>query len=61
MVLAELQEAGGYRRGMPARLAREHGGAERSWQRAIAEARAQYEHSQEHGGVVKGAVGQAAS
>ncbi|MCG8971567.1 hypothetical protein [Streptomyces sp. CL12-4] len=57
VVLAELREAGGYRRGMPARLAREHGGAKRSWQRAIAEARTQYEHSQGHGGAVEDAAG----
>ncbi|MBD0420262.1 hypothetical protein H0H10_14065 [Streptomyces sp. TRM S81-3] len=47
VVLAELRQAGGYRRGMAARLAREHGGGERSWQRAMTEARAQYEHSQD--------------
>lgn len=47
IVLAELRQAGGYRRGMAARLAREHGGSERSWQRAMHEARAQYER--EHG------------
>ncbi|MGV9291025.1 hypothetical protein [Streptomyces sp. NPDC003719] len=46
VVLAELRQAGGYRRGMAARLAREHGGGERSWQRAVTEARAQYEHGQ---------------
>ncbi|MGW0817046.1 hypothetical protein ACWD00_28030 [Streptomyces viridiviolaceus] len=32
---------------MAARLAREHGGGERSWQRALTEARTQYEHSQD--------------
>ncbi|MDU0305071.1 MULTISPECIES: hypothetical protein [unclassified Streptomyces] len=32
---------------MAARLAREHGGGERAWQRAMTEARAQYER--EHG------------
>ncbi|MBD0419323.1 hypothetical protein H0H10_09120 [Streptomyces sp. TRM S81-3] len=47
IVLAELRQAGGYQRGMAARLAREHGGGERSWQRALTEARAQYEHSQD--------------
>ncbi|WP_225827048.1 hypothetical protein [Streptomyces naphthomycinicus] len=31
---------------MAARLAREHGGGERSWQRAMTEAHAQYEHEQ---------------
>ncbi|KES03429.1 hypothetical protein BU52_30810 [Streptomyces toyocaensis] len=52
IVLAELRQAGGYRRGMAARLAREHGGSERSWQRAMTEARAQYEdeHGQDPGG-----------
>lgn len=44
--LEELRQAGGYRRGMAARLAREHGGGERSWQRAMTEARALYEQSQ---------------
>ncbi|MET9191618.1 MULTISPECIES: hypothetical protein [Streptomyces] len=47
LALAELRQAGGYRRGMAARLAREHGGGERSWQRAMTEARGQYER--EHG------------
>ncbi|MFG3157085.1 hypothetical protein ACGF7W_34185 [Streptomyces sp. NPDC048219] len=55
IVLAELQQAGGYRRGMAARLACEHGGAERNWQRAMTESRTQYEHSQEHDGTVEGA------
>lgn len=51
IVLEELRKAGGYQRGMAARLAREHGGSERSWQRAVAEARTQYEneHSQADG------------
>ncbi|MEV6409132.1 hypothetical protein [Streptomyces bobili] len=45
VVIEELRAAGGYRRGMAARLAREHGGSERSWQRAMNnEARARYEH-----------------
>ncbi|MER5996752.1 hypothetical protein [Streptomyces viridosporus] len=47
IVLAELRQAGGYQRGMAARLAREHGGSERIWQRAMTEARTHYEH--EHG------------
>ncbi|WP_411092749.1 hypothetical protein [Streptomyces sp. 049-1] len=47
VVLAELRAAGGYRRGMAARLAREHGGSERSWQRAMAEARARYGEEQD--------------
>ncbi|MEV0185876.1 hypothetical protein AB0I54_42415 [Streptomyces sp. NPDC050625] len=45
--LAELRQAGGYRRGIAAQLAREHGGNERSWQRAVTEARALYEHGQD--------------
>ncbi|MER6408566.1 hypothetical protein ABT269_34835 [Streptomyces viridosporus] len=49
VVLAELRKAGGYRRGMAARLAREHGGGERSWQRAVAEARMLYEHEDRQG------------
>ncbi|MEV5645742.1 hypothetical protein AB0L67_37370 [Streptomyces flaveolus] len=61
VILAELRQAGGYRRGLAARLAREHGGAKRSWQRAIAEARTQHEHSQGHDGVVEDAAGQAVS
>lgn len=50
VVPAELRQAGGYRRGMAAQLAREHGGGERSQQRAVAEARALYEHDQDQGG-----------
>ncbi|MGC9479257.1 hypothetical protein ACP4I1_34625 [Streptomyces sp. WG4] len=50
VVLAELRQAGGYRRGMAARLAREHGGSERSWQRAMLEARTEYEHGQDQDG-----------
>ncbi|MER5995469.1 hypothetical protein ABT157_32075 [Streptomyces viridosporus] len=49
VVLAELRKADGYQCGMAARLAREHGGGERSWQRAVTEARTQYEHSQSQG------------
>jgi hypothetical protein len=45
--LAELRQAGGYRRGMAAQLAREYGGHERGWQRAVTEARAVYEHDQD--------------
>ncbi|WP_432171985.1 hypothetical protein [Streptomyces sp. 1222.5] len=46
--LAELRQAGGYRRGLAAQLAREHGGNERLWQRAVTEARALYEqHGQD--------------
>ncbi|MEU9272300.1 hypothetical protein AB0E04_43910 [Streptomyces sp. NPDC048251] len=43
VALAALREEGGPRRGLAARLAREHGGVARSWQRAVAEARAVYE------------------
>ncbi len=43
LALAELRQADGYRRGMAARLAHEHGGSERSWQRAMTEARVVYE------------------
>ncbi|MFI1702459.1 hypothetical protein ACH419_41955 [Streptomyces bobili] len=52
VVIKELRAAGGYRRGMAARLAREHGGSERSWQRAMNEARSRYEHEhrQDHDG-----------
>ncbi|MEV6841679.1 hypothetical protein AB0N17_46025, partial [Streptomyces sp. NPDC051133] len=39
LALIALRENGGYRRGMAARLARQHGGVERSWQRAVNEAR----------------------
>ncbi|MGC0407318.1 hypothetical protein RKD31_000634 [Streptomyces sp. SAI-163] len=45
----ELRQVGGYRRGMAAQLAREHGESERAWQRAMAEARAQYEREREYG------------
>ncbi|MFG3323972.1 hypothetical protein ACGF3J_38635 [Streptomyces sp. NPDC048171] len=44
--LAALRQAGGYQRGMAAQLARHHGGNERGWQRAVAEARARYKHCQ---------------
>lgn len=43
VALAALREEGGHRRGLAARLTREHGGVARSWQRAVAEARALYE------------------
>ncbi|MFF8367209.1 hypothetical protein ACF05F_35235 [Rhodococcus erythropolis] len=48
--LAALRRAGGYQRGLAARLAREHGGVTRSWQRAVTEARTLYnqQHEQEH-------------
>ncbi|MEV0186358.1 hypothetical protein AB0I54_45155 [Streptomyces sp. NPDC050625] len=46
--LDQLRKAGGYRHGIATQLAREHGGNERGWQRAVAEARTLYEHSQNH-------------
>ncbi|MFG2387116.1 hypothetical protein [Streptomyces avermitilis] len=42
VALAALHEDGGYRRGLAARLAREHGGVARSWQRAVNEALKEY-------------------
>jgi hypothetical protein len=59
--VARLSKAGGYRRGMAARLAREHGGGERGWQRAVTEARALYEHSQDRGAAGTGMAPQTAS
>ncbi|WAZ18992.1 hypothetical protein STRCI_008672 [Streptomyces cinnabarinus] len=49
IALKALRKAGGHRRGLAAELAREHGGVARSWQRAVAEARALYEQGQEPG------------
>jgi len=46
---------------MAARLAREHGGGERGWQRAVTEARALYEHSQDRGAAGTGMAPQTAS
>ncbi|MFD7874160.1 hypothetical protein ACFV5G_08550 [Streptomyces sp. NPDC059766] len=46
VALAVLREEGGYRRGLAAQLAREHGGVARSWQRAVGEARAVFESEQ---------------
>ncbi|MET7457840.1 hypothetical protein ABZT03_39535 [Streptomyces sp. NPDC005574] len=43
VALAALRQEGGHLRGLAARLAREHGGVPRSWQRAVTEARALYE------------------
>ncbi|MFE9912528.1 hypothetical protein [Streptomyces clavifer] len=42
VALAELRRAGGYRRGLAARLTRAHGGAARTWERAVNTARATY-------------------
>ncbi|WP_030187789.1 hypothetical protein [Streptomyces sp. NRRL S-813] len=47
--LKALRQAGGHSRGLAARLAREHGGAPRSWQRAVNEARQRYEAEQGEG------------
>ncbi len=43
IALAALREDGGHRRGLAARLAREHGGIARTWQRAVNEALTQYD------------------
>ncbi|MER6678747.1 hypothetical protein [Streptomyces sp. NPDC000983] len=43
VALAALRAESGYRRGLAARLAREHGGVPRSWQRAVNDARALHE------------------
>ncbi|MEU5036133.1 hypothetical protein AB0G48_18530 [Streptomyces rubiginosohelvolus] len=45
-MLEELRRAGGYRRGLAARLAREHGGSARMWERAVSDARAVYEREE---------------
>ncbi|MFD7972879.1 hypothetical protein [Streptomyces clavifer] len=42
VALAELRRAGGYQRGLAARLARIHGGGERTWGRAVTDARTTY-------------------
>ncbi|MEV5810520.1 hypothetical protein [Streptomyces parvulus] len=42
LALAQLRQVGSHRYGMSARLARQHGGSDRSWQRAMAEARIRY-------------------
>ncbi|MFJ9924130.1 hypothetical protein ACIRSF_33090 [Streptomyces rubiginosohelvolus] len=44
--LEELRRAGGYRRGLAARMAREYGGSARTWERAVSDARAVYEHEE---------------
>ncbi|MFD6297602.1 hypothetical protein ACFWFU_22590 [Streptomyces sp. NPDC060235] len=43
MALEALRTAGGPRRALAAALAREHGGAVRSWQRAVNEAQVRFE------------------
>ncbi|MEU5417539.1 hypothetical protein [Streptomyces clavifer] len=47
VALAELRRAGGYRRGLAARLARTHGGGASTWERAVNTARATYEEESE--------------
>ncbi|MEU3795979.1 hypothetical protein AB0F07_40450 [Streptomyces fructofermentans] len=56
VALEALRGAGGYRYGLAARLAREHGGVARSWQRAVAEARTVLEQEQERKGPGSGAM-----
>jgi hypothetical protein len=46
VALQALRAAGGYRRGLAAQLAREHGGVARTWQRAVNEARTQHNAEQ---------------
>jgi hypothetical protein len=46
VALQALHQAGGYHRGLAARLSREHGGVARTWQRAVNEACALYEGEQ---------------
>ncbi|MFF4139110.1 hypothetical protein ACFY1B_48750 [Streptomyces mirabilis] len=46
VALDALRRTGGHRRGLAAELAREHGGVDRSWQRAVNEARVVYEREQ---------------
>ncbi|WP_371642673.1 hypothetical protein [Streptomyces mirabilis] len=46
MALDALRRTGGHRRGLAAELAREHGGVDRSWQRAVNEARVVYKREQ---------------
>lgn len=49
VALQALRQAGGYRRGLAAELARERGGVARTWQRAVTEARTRYEAEQDQG------------
>ncbi|MGW0792613.1 hypothetical protein ACWD04_31440 [Streptomyces sp. NPDC002911] len=42
VALTELRRAGGYQRGLAGRLARAHGGNERTWARAVTDARTMY-------------------
>jgi hypothetical protein len=47
VALDALRRTGGHRRGLAGLgLAREHGGVDRSWQRAVNEARAVYQREQ---------------
>ncbi|MFE9912917.1 hypothetical protein [Streptomyces clavifer] len=43
VALAELRRAGGYRRGLAARLTRAHGGGASTWERAVNTARTTYD------------------
>ncbi|MEU4266165.1 hypothetical protein ACYCCF_30070 [Streptomyces argenteolus] len=47
VALAELRRAGGYRRGLAARLARTHGGGASTWERAVNAARTAYDGESE--------------
>ncbi|MER5927981.1 hypothetical protein [Streptomyces mirabilis] len=49
MALDALRQTGGHRRGLAAELAREHGGVDRSRQRAVIEARVVYKREQSAG------------
>ncbi|MFJ4126571.1 hypothetical protein ACIP3U_35385 [[Kitasatospora] papulosa] len=42
IALTELRRAGGYERGLAARLAWAHGGGVSTWERAVADARTTY-------------------
>ncbi|MFE9912920.1 hypothetical protein [Streptomyces clavifer] len=48
VALAELRRAGGYQRGLAARLARTHGGGASTWERAVTDARTAYATEAEH-------------
>ncbi|MGW4235090.1 hypothetical protein ACWEF9_38525 [Streptomyces sp. NPDC004980] len=48
VALAELRRAGGYQRGLAARLARTHGGGASTWERAVNAARTAYGEESKH-------------
>ncbi|MER6241043.1 hypothetical protein ABT185_34215 [Streptomyces clavifer] len=48
VALAKLHRAGGYRRGLAARLARIHGGGASTWERAVSTARTAYGAQDQH-------------